>query len=66
MQKKVFTVAEAIEYQKQEYGRVVYGRDALYAIAQQPIVRIIRVGKRRIFFPRSSLDILLNGMEGGA
>lgn len=66
MQKKVFTVAEAIEYQKQEYGRVVYGRDALYAIARQPIVRIIRVGKGRIFFPRSSLDILLNGMEGGA
>lgn len=66
MQKKVFTVAEAIEYQKQEYGRVVYGRDALYAIARQPIVPIIRVGKGRIFFPRSSLDILLNGMEGGA
>lgn len=66
MQKRVFTVAEAIQFQKQEWGKVVFGRDALYAIARRRTVPVIRVGKGRLFFPRTSLEMLLNGMEGAA
>lgn len=62
MSKRIFTVREAIEYQKTLFdGRVVYGRDALYAAIRTEMLRSIRVGKRRVFIPQASLDALLGG-----
>ena len=63
MNKRVMTVAEAIQYQKEVWGRVVFGRDALYAIARTKTVPVVRVGKGRMYFPRTSIEALLNGNQ---
>jgi hypothetical protein len=58
---KLLNVGEAIEYQKSNHGRVIYGRDALYALAHAKAVPVVNVGGRKIFFPTSSIDRILSG-----
>ena len=60
---RMLNVLEAVDYQIEKYGRTVYGRDALYAVArsENPRVPCVKIGKRRVFFPASSIDTLLLG-----
>lgn len=57
----LLNIGESIEYQKTQFGRVVFGRDALYALAHTNAVPVVRVGERKIFFPKASLDRVLSG-----
>ena len=59
----IMTVSEAIGYQRDVYGRVVFGRDALYAVARAGRVPVVRVGQHRLLFPRTTIDRLLSGQE---
>lgn len=59
--KKALAVPEAIEYQKERYGCVAFGRDALYALARSGRVRVIRNGTRKLLFPASTIDALMQG-----
>lgn len=61
MSRKLLTVNEAIRYQRDAYGHVAHGRDALYAMARTNLVPVVRSGKRKILFPCSSIDLLLSG-----
>lgn len=62
---KIFTVPEAIEFQLVEYGRVVLGRDALYASVRSGRLPAVRTGSRRIFIPKKRLVELLEGTISG-
>lgn len=59
----IMTVPEAISYQRDVYGRVVFGRDALYAVARAGRVPVVRVGQHRLLFPKATIDRLLSGRE---
>lgn len=59
----ILTIPEALRYQKELYGRIVFGRDALYAVARAGRVPVVRVGQHRILFPRTSIDLLLSGRQ---
>ena len=59
--KRILTINEAVEYQRREFGRVAFGRDALYAAARAELLPVVRVGTRRIYIPISGLEQLLNG-----
>lgn len=59
--KKVLTIPDAIQYQQDEYGRVVYGRDSLYSLARSGRVPVIRNGARKLLFPVSTIDKLMQG-----
>lgn len=63
--KKALTVPEAIQYQKQEYGCLAYGRDALYSLARAGQIPVIRKGRRKLLFPRSTIDQLMSGSIEG-
>lgn len=63
MDKKIFTVREAVEYQKAMLGgRAPFGRDALYAAIRSETLKGIWVGRRRVYITRTSLDDLLGGV----
>lgn len=57
--KRLLTVVEAVDYQRDIYGRVAYGRAALYALAHSGSLKVIKNGKRKILFPIRTLDHLL-------
>ena len=59
--KRILTINEAVEYQRTEFGRVAFGRDALYAAARANLLPVVRVGTRRIYIPISGLEQLMNG-----
>lgn len=63
-QKKMLSVQDAVQYQRDEYGRVVYGRDALRAAVRGNLLPVVRVGVRRVYIPASALDRLLQGRGG--
>lgn len=60
--KILLTVAEAIAYQRDVYGQVAFGRDALYAIAKAERVPTVRNGRRKTLFPIASIDQLMQGL----
>ena len=57
--RRLLNVAEAVDYQRDVYGRVAYGRAALYALAHSGSLHVIKNGKRKILFPIRTLDWLL-------
>ena len=61
---QVLAIPEAIRYQKEHYGCVAYGRDALYALAHSGRVAVIRNGTRKLLFPASTIDRLMQGSTG--
>lgn len=61
--KKLLTVTEAVEYQRDVYGTVAFGRAALYALAHSGTLTVIKNGKRKILFPLRTLDQLLGAHE---
>jgi hypothetical protein len=63
---KLLNVVEAMEYQKSNHGRVIFGRDALYALAHTKAVPVVNVGGRKIFFPISSIERILSGEQVAA
>lgn len=60
MKKTVFTVLEAVKYQRENCDRVIFSRDALYALARSGEVPVVKSGTR-IYFPRRVLEGLLDG-----
>ena len=58
---KALTVPQAIEYQRNEYGHVAFGRDSLYALARSGRIPTIRNGARKLLFPLSAIDKLMQG-----
>lgn len=61
MQKSILTVQEALVYQKSTYGRVVFGRDALYKMAKLDQIKTIKYGKRKLLIPTKTIDNLMEG-----
>lgn len=59
--KQALAIPEAIQYQKEKYGCVAFGRDALYALAHSGRVPVIRNGTRKLLFPASTIDRLMQG-----
>ena len=59
---RLLTVHEAMDYQRENCGRIPFGRDALYSIAHRRLVPVVMVGARKVLFPPSSIDLLLSGM----
>ena len=57
----LLNIVESLDYQKSQFGRIILGRDALYALARTNIVPVVRVGERKIFFPKTSLDKVFSG-----
>ncbi len=55
----LITVTQALAYQAEQYGRVVYGRDALYAAARDGRLPVVRHGARRLYIPLKDLQALL-------
>ena len=47
--------------QSKQYLEGAIGIDALYSIARQKLVPVVRVGGGKILFPKSSLDLLVSG-----
>jgi hypothetical protein len=58
---KLLNPREAVAWQREHQGRVIFGLDSLYAIARQGTVPVVKVGNHKIFFPVSSLEKLLAG-----
>lgn len=63
--KQALAIPEAIQYQKEKYGCVAFGRDALYALAHSGRVPVIRNGTRKLLFPVSTIDRLMQGSAEG-
>ena len=63
---QVLSVQEAINYQRDMYGRVAYGRDFLYRLAKSGTVPVIWVGKRKLLIPISTIDTLMRGHQASA
>jgi hypothetical protein len=61
----LLTVPEAITYQREQYGHVCFGRDALYAIARSGKVKIVKYRNRKLLFPRTTIDLLMKGEVRG-
>lgn len=59
--RRLLTVAEALELQRRDYGRVALGRDALYAAVRSRRLAVVRVGRRRLYIPQHALQQLLDG-----
>ena len=66
MHKSILTVQEAINYQKVTYGRVVFGRDALYKMSRLGQIRVVRHGNRKLLIPITSIDDLMTGKYSAA
>jgi hypothetical protein len=60
MSNTILSIPEALVMQRQKFGRVVVGRDCLYAAARLGCVPVIR-NQRRVYFPLASLEKLLSG-----
>lgn len=58
---QLLNAREAVEYQAERFGRVCFGRDALYALVRQGKVPVVRNGSQRLWFPRNAIDQLLEG-----
>lgn len=58
---ELLTIKQAIELQRNRYGRVVYGRDYLYRVARSGLVPVVCNGRRRILFPQTTIDQMLSG-----
>ncbi|WP_157451046.1 hypothetical protein [Deinococcus puniceus] len=65
MTKLLLTVPEAIVYQREKYGHVCFGRDALYAIARSGKVKIVKYRNRKLLFPTATIDLLMKGETRG-
>jgi hypothetical protein len=52
---------ESVAWQKEKFGRVIFGIDSLYAVARTSKIPVVRVGEKKIFFPVSSLEKLMSG-----
>ena len=63
---KLFSAREALEWQKQRQGRVIFGLEMMYAIAREGKVPVVWVGSRKLFFPETSLEKLLSGQAEAA
>lgn len=61
MEKLILTVQEALAYQKLTYGRVVFGRDALYKMAKLDQIKTIKYGSRKLLIPAKTIDELMEG-----
>jgi hypothetical protein len=60
----LMSIPQSLEYQKQRVGRIVFGREALYKIAHNPQgKRVVWVGAKKCFFPKSTIDDLLGLSE---
>lgn len=59
--KLILTVKEAVQVQAEEYGCVVFSRDALYGAIHAGRLAVIRQGQRRLYIPRQALQTLLEG-----
>jgi hypothetical protein len=59
-EQKLLNVGEAQSYVLEKYG-VIVGRDWVYAQGRRKTVPVVWIGKRRLLFPRSSLDALMAG-----
>lgn len=58
---ELLTAHQAVDYQLDRYGHVAFSRDSLYQIARAGKHRVVKNGKRKLFFPRSTIDALLSG-----
>lgn len=52
---------ESVLWQREKFGRVIFGIDSLYAVARTGKIPVVRVGEKKLFFPISSLEKLLSG-----
>lgn len=59
----LLNVRDAQSYCQGRYG-VAPGRDWFYAQARTKVVPVVWIGKRRVYFPRSSIDTLMAGQAG--
>ncbi len=57
---RLLSVHEVLGYQRENCGRIPFGRDALYAIAHRRLVSVVLAGRKVLFLP-SSIDLLLSG-----
>ena len=60
LEKQLFNVTEALEFQTEVFGNIAFGRDQLYKLARAGTLKSVG-NQRRILFIRSSLESLLKG-----
>jgi hypothetical protein len=54
--KSLYSIRDSYEYLERQIST-----DALYAIAQQQLVPVVRIGAGKILYPKSSLDQIASG-----
>ena len=57
----LISVSEALDYQREKIGKVVFGRDLLYSLVRNKRISTVRPGKRKILIPTVMIDKLLSG-----
>jgi hypothetical protein len=56
MENQLYSVAES-----QAYLQNRIGRDALYGLAHSGNVKVIWIGRKKVLFPKATLDLILAG-----